>query len=298
MKSKITNPKTNFTFKTLPCFEMKNLKWMMLMLSLFFSAISNAQLYGDFPYNQSFTSGIQPADVSLLTPQGGTTNAATFTPQGVQLTPALNSQFGAIYVATKQFTSSNGIKIEFEYGMYGGSGADGICMFLFDASVGTPVIGASGGALGYGYNRARDPFGFARQTGLTGAYLGIGLDGFTNFKRSVFEATSRYNGVPNATFTQAQSHVTLRGKKGDIINAGIGLGDGYTGYPTLATQTTFATAIGSATIDPATGAYITGGGLADNFNLRTSTLSWDPNNPDYRKCFVELIPHPINVYFA
>ncbi|WP_333696108.1 hypothetical protein, partial [Flavobacterium sp.] len=271
---------------------------LKLILLLFVTNVIQAQIYGDFPYGQTFLSGTQPSEVSLLVPQNNAANSATFTSEGLQLTPASNGRFGAVYVATKQFSSLNGIKIEFEYGMYGGSGADGICMFLFDASVGVPTIGANGGALGYSYNRANQTFSFARQTGLTGAYLGVGLDGFTNFKRSVFEANLRNNGVPNTTFTQQLSHVTLRGAKGVQIDASKGLGDGFTGYPTLTTKSTLSSSIGSATINPSTGLFTTGPGMSENFNLRTSALSWDPSNANYRKCYVELMPHPSGGFYV
>ncbi|WP_332454528.1 DUF6923 family protein [Chryseobacterium aquaticum] len=250
-----------------------------------------AQLYGSFPYSENFTSGSQPSEITLMTPQTGT-NSTTFTTNGMRLTAAVNNQFGAVYINNKQFSSLNGIKIEFEYGMYGGTGADGISVFLFDASVASPMVGSNGGGLGYGYNRAHNTFAANRQTGLSGAYLGIGLDAYGNFKRQVYQGDQRSNGV-QATFAQNGSQVTLRGKRG-TLNLSNGLGLGYTGYPTLITQSTLATAgIGSATINPATGAYITGGGLPANFNLRTTTFSTNPSNADYRKAFIDLIPNAL-----
>lgn len=250
-----------------------------------------AQLYGSFPYSENFTSGSQPSEITLMTPQTGT-NSTTFTTNGMRLTAAVNNQFGAVYINNKQFSSLNGIKIEFEYGMYGGTGADGISVFLFDASVASPMVGSNGGGLGYGYNRAHNTFAANRQTGLSGAYLGIGLDAYGNFKRQVYQGDQRSNGV-QATFAQNGSQVTLRGKRG-TLNLSNGLGLGYTGYPTLITQSTLATAgIGSATINPATGAYVTGGGLPANFNLRTTTFSTNPSNADYRKAFIDLIPNAL-----
>lgn len=263
---------------------------VLVILSESFTMMT-AQLYGSFPYSENFTSGSQPSEITLMTPQTGT-NSTTFTTNGMRLTAAVNNQFGAVYINNKQFSSINGIKIEFEYGMYGGTGADGISVFLFDASVASPMVGSNGGGLGYGYNRAHNTFAANRQTGLSGAYLGIGLDAFGNFKRQVYQGDQRSNGV-QATFAQNGSQVTLRGKRG-TLNLSNGLGLGYTGYPTLITQSTLATAgIGSATINPATGAYITGGGLPANFNLRTTTFSTNPSNADYRKAFIDLIPNAL-----
>lgn len=237
----------------------KNIIKLLFSSALFLGAfhLTKAQLYGDFPYIQTFTSGVQPSEISLLTPQIGS-NSTTFTTNGVQLTSTSNNNFGAIYINNRKFSSVNGIKIEFEYGMYGGTGADGISMFLFDAAVTNPVVGAYGAGLGYGYNRAKNLFGSLRQTGLTGAFLGIGLDAYGNYKRSVFQGDQRSNGITSTTFTQTFSHVTLRGAKGNVINSSIGLGDGYTGYPVLTTQSTLNGTIGAATINPSTGTYTTG----------------------------------------
>jgi len=168
---------------------------LVLVLANGFYENLNAQLCGDFPYNQTFKSGIKPTEISLLMPQIGT-NAVTFTTNGAQLTPSINNSFGAIYLNNHQFSSVNGIKIEFEYGMYGGTGADGISMFLFDASIGSPVVGSYGAGLGYGYNRTNDSGPGLRQTGLTGAFLGVGFDAFGNYKRSVFQGDQRSNGIP------------------------------------------------------------------------------------------------------
>ncbi len=263
----------------------------MLLIILGSCSVIEAQLYGSFPYSENFTSGSQPSEITLMTPQTGT-NSTTFTTNGMRLTSAVNNQFGAVYINNKQFSSINGIKIEFEYGMYGGTGADGLSVFLFDASIASPVVGSNGGGLGYGYNRANNNFAANRQTGLSGAYLGIGLDAFGNFKRQVYQGDQRSNGV-RATFAQNGSHVTLRGKRG-TLNLSNGLGSGYTGYPTLITQSTLASAgVASATINPATGAYITGVGLPANFNLRTTTFTTNPANADYRKAFIELIPNAL-----
>lgn len=254
-----------------------------------FSNIMNAQAYGNFPYFQTFTSAVQPAEITLLNPQNGA-NATTFNTNGMQLTPVDTQQFGAVYVNNKQFSLSNGIKIEFEYAMYGGTGADGISFFLFDAAVGTPTVGAKGAGLGYGYNRANNNYQSNREAGLTGAYLGIGFDSYGNYKRQVFQVDQRSNGIPSLTFTQGASHVTLRGKRG-TLNLPNGLGLGYTGYPVLTTQSTLSGTTGAANLDYTTGIYTTSAGLTDNFNLRASTFTTNPANSDYRKAFIELIPN-------
>lgn len=258
---------------------------------------AQAQLFGDFPYNQSFLSTTQPAEVTK--PTGSGANAATFTTTGLQLTPALTSQFGAVFINDKQFNTSVGIKISFEYAIYGGTGADGLTLFLYDAAVGSPVIGAKGRGMGYAYVRARDLYSAERNDGLTGAYLGIALDAFGNSKNRVFQGDARLNGVTTATdadptWNNAMSHVTLRGARGKFISNN-GLELGRTGYPVLRTQGTLsplASTNGGAIITAA-GTYSFLGGLADNFNLRSGTYTTDPNNVNYRKAFIELFPNAL-----
>lgn len=263
-----------------------------LTLCLFFwnKQKAQAQAYGDFPYFQSFTSGTQPTEVTK--PNGAGTNDATFTTSGLRLTRAINSLFGAIFINDKQFTSSLGIKVSFEYSIYGGNGADGISMFLFDASVTNPVIGAKGGSLGYSYIRTNNDYSSLRKEGLTGAYLSVALDAYGNHKRMVFQSDGRDNGVtaPSGGWSQYESHVTLRGAKGVFIdNNGKGLG--YTGYPVLKTQSTYsATSNASAELNTGTGAYTYGGGTSDNFDLKSGAFTIDPNNSAYRKAFIDLLP--------
>lgn len=119
--------------------------WMVLILvSLGLSQAKAQSIYGDFPYYQSFRTSGQPGEIEKATPQGGKANAATFTTDGLRLTPATAQQFGAVFIKNKQFQSIQGIRIEFEYVMYSGNGADGMSVFLFDASVAIPTIGLPG----------------------------------------------------------------------------------------------------------------------------------------------------------
>lgn len=278
--------------------KKNNINYLQLLrlssLTLLLSAgvlRSDAQLYGDFPYNQSFTSGTQPAEVTA--PTGAGTNAVTFTSNGMLLTPATNSQFGAIFINNKQFSSNNGIKISFEYSIYGGTGADGIAVFLFDAAVANPEVGAIGKALGFAYNRTNNQWSAQRKKGLTGGYLSIGLDAYGNNKNVFFQGEARTNGVPapSGGWSQYTSHVTLRGAVGGFINNN-GLDSGYTGNPVLTTKTTLAAATnGGATLNTLGGGYTYTSGTTDNFDLRPGTFTTVPSNAAYRKAFIDLIPN-------
>jgi hypothetical protein len=92
-------------------------------------------------------------------------------------TPTSNTQGLAGY--HKALPTANGLQIVFDYYSFDGSGADGSLVYLADGSLPRPKRpGASndcGGCLGY------VPSG--RKHGLSGAYLGVGLDEYGDFGR-------------------------------------------------------------------------------------------------------------------
>jgi len=100
----------------------------------------------------------------------------------LRLTKSVNNQKGYAYISSK-FPSTLGALIDFEYKIWrtstsGNSGADGIGIFLFDAS--KPfILGGYGGSLGYAPNTTA-----GTNAGLNGGYIGIGLDEYGNFSRS------------------------------------------------------------------------------------------------------------------
>ena len=108
----------------------------------------------------------------------------------LRLTPASTIQAGAI-TSNFTFPSTQGLQVTFTTYTWGGSGngggsnqgADGISFFLQDGSVGTTLpngtsnIGAYGGSLGYACAQSKGG-------GLTGAYLGLGMDEWGNFLNS------------------------------------------------------------------------------------------------------------------
>ncbi|ETZ22416.1 hypothetical protein [Pedobacter sp. V48] len=277
------------------------LSYGFIILSLFFATAGFGQ-NSTFPYAESFRSTTMPTGIALPLAPGGKVNAATFTMNGLVLTPATTTQFGAVTIDGFQFNSTNGIEINFEYSMYGGvqfdnSYGDGISVFLYDASKTPVTIGSNGHGLGYGFNRA----GYAtdRQQGLTGAYLGIGLDAYGNFKNQFFEDPARTNGITGVTWGgSGRSQLTLRGAQypGGISGTTYGLrGLNYSGYPVLATQGTLNNASGAsaAILNTADGSYTTSSTpfTAPNaFDLRPGALSANPGDANYRKAIIILTP--------
>lgn len=266
---------------------------MMLIISVL---NVNSQSYGNFPYMESFESDIQPPEVSFTSVPTGV-NSAKFTDSGLRLTAAEKGKFGAVFINSLQFKTINGIKIEFEYMIYGGGdtkNADGFSLFLFDASIKNPTIGAKGAGLGYTFNRANNSFSNLRASGLAGAYLGIGFDNYGNFKGKRFQPDSRVNGLSNNGDLDG-SHVTLRGAKGSIYPYYQGANiDGYSGYPVLITQSTISPS-SNKRLNIRSGGYSDFSSsidLNDAFSLRGGEPfdEMQTGNAAYRKAIVELYP--------
>lgn len=103
----------------------------------------------------------------------------------LRLTDTGNNEAGYAYFDTA-FPSSQGFAIDFEYVAWGGTGADGIGVILFDGSTPTFRIGAPGGSFGYAadYNNSGCNFEApnAGLPGLSNGFLGFALDEFGNFQ--------------------------------------------------------------------------------------------------------------------
>ena len=93
----------------------------------------------------------------------------------LRFTNNTNYQTGAI-LSNFTFPSGSGIAITFSTVTYAGTGADGIGFFLLDGSVSPNGVGGSGGSLGYSCSNTN-----AKNEGLAGAYMGLGMDEFGNF---------------------------------------------------------------------------------------------------------------------
>lgn len=158
---------------------------------------------------------------------GGTPLSASLTGNGItdplndgwlRLTNNSGNQAGFAYFDTP-ISLSQGALVQFDYATWGGNGADGYTVFLFDASVPTFDIGASGGSLGY-----------AQKTGIpgiSGGYVGIGVDEYGNFADP---NEGRYLG-PGRT----QNTVTVRGPVSSAAPPTGGT-QGTQSYPWVATS--------------------------------------------------------------
>lgn len=197
----------------------------------------------------------------------------------LRLTNNITYQKGFIYNKDIRIPSTNGLKIEFEYNTYSPSGtlfpigADGICFFLFDASV-LPnfKIGGFGGSLGYAQYKKDDLLtGPVHAAGVTGGYIGVGLDEYGYFARDE-EGRQPQVGASKQPSPQ-KGAVGIRGKgNGDALIPG--------NYPLLAFQRTETLSTPFALV----------GG---NGNARQP----NPLNIGYRKAIITLEPSSNGGYF-
>jgi hypothetical protein len=86
----------------------------------------------------------------------------------LRLTAAANNEKGLALDSGSSFAGNQAVVVRFNYVSWGGTGADGMTLFLYDSSTASPMAGAfAGGGLGY--------------CGGAGGYLAIGLDEYGNF---------------------------------------------------------------------------------------------------------------------
>uniref|UniRef100_UPI0040489730 PKD domain-containing protein n=1 Tax=Algoriphagus sp. TaxID=1872435 RepID=UPI0040489730 len=218
-----------------------------------------------FPYCEKFETASTQANTII----GG---AARLVPGFLRLTSNEKDQRGYTYFDVP-FPSSYGLKAEFEYFSYGGTGVgpgantgDGFSVFLFDADIPVFKVGGFGGSLGY------SPLirvGKAPLEGLSQAYLGIGFDEFGGFGVNI---EGRNGGFPNLGSSQlAPNSIVVRGP-----------GSFFSGYPFVTGKRTMEG--GPDGLSAEDQFPISSGGLN---TLRVT----DPAKTGYRKVFLELQPN-------
>jgi len=286
---------------------------VLLFLIQFISLDGNGQtLITSFPYENSLK-GSSTETPTHISPVGGT----VFTSTGTQLTSTAKSQRGAVILDGASFNSTNGLIIEFDYDMYDGvmyesqDYGDGLSFFLYDGSVPTTddLLGSNGAGLGYTYNRALSNQASAERAGLDGAYLGVALDQFGNFKGRRFQPDSYISGI-NSTITWeggGHSHVTLRGAMSKVALTEISTATEETtnrrfaGYPVLITQSTKAASgtnlgavlnipSGSVPTLPSAIYNMSNTILSNQFDVRGGVSNPSSGQTGYRRAIIELFP--------
>lgn len=181
-----------------------------LLLSLLLLTASGAQAVTLIA--QTFATNPTPWNTGTGWYRGGTTAPAVNT-GWLRLTGTATDSFGYVFYNTA-FSVNQGFVIDFEFLSWGGSGADGLTLFLFNGAVtsGNFRIGDEGGSLGYANGCNNDD-------GMESAYLGVAFDEFGNFANPADRCKS---GGPGAV----ADAVTLRGA-GDYTTGAVGTNYAY-----------------------------------------------------------------------
>ncbi|MGD9971135.1 MAG: Calx-beta domain-containing protein, partial [Sulfuricurvum sp.] len=187
-------------------------------------------------YSDNFNSGTATGNNWRVLKSSG-----TYTPGYVnnrmQLTDAVGNRATAITKDYEFSASQNLIIAEFTHYAYGGNGADGMALVLYDSSVGaTPTVGAFGGSLGYAQksNPGSDCTVSGGCPGFQGGWIGLGIDEYGNYSNP---SEGRIGG-PGFT----SDAVAIRGK-----------GSGQSGYKYLAGTGTLTPSIDASGTTPKPG---------------------------------------------
>ena len=214
-------------WRSISLFLMAMAIWLMCVGASYGYIIINAPMTGTDQTNWQV--GGNPTS-ALLTGNG------TIDPVGsgwLRLTNNSGNQTGYAYNTTP-FDLSQGLLVQFDYATWGGTGADGYSVYLFDAGVPSPgpgfVIGAFGGSLGYAQKLSTATCNPPATTvpGITGGYVGIGVDEYGNF---AYGCEGRYLG----NSLQANT-VTIRGSVVGFGGGLVGSTQGATSYPWIVTS--------------------------------------------------------------
>ncbi|RFS24698.1 PKD domain-containing protein [Chitinophaga silvatica] len=164
---------------------LRRFAFFLLLVTVFTSEIQ-----AQFTIRESFGENSLVSSRLVLGGAAQLTAASGVDPLGsgwLRLTGATTNQTGYCFV-NEGFPANLGVFIEFEYTAWSTTNAvpeaDGFSVFLFDSSYvpGTFQLGQDGGALGYGeVDAATHPTGWSLGPGLTGGYVGLGLDEFGNY---------------------------------------------------------------------------------------------------------------------
>jgi len=137
---------------------------MCLLLATGYAAPAGAQFKLQQTFENTTAPGWTLSDSALLTAPSIDAAGSGW----LRLTAAMDYEKGLALNDAFSFTANQPVVVEFDYVSWGGTGADGMTLFLYDPTVTSPMSNAAvGGGLGYCVG--------------AGGYLGIGLDEYGNF---------------------------------------------------------------------------------------------------------------------
>lgn len=238
------------------------------------------------PTSNSIYSSIPSCDV--VTPSSGGTMISPADAPGsgaLRLTPAKGSEHGAI-VSNYSMSSTAGLQVTFTTYAYAGSkdglaseGADGLSFFLQDATYGTsvggsPNLGSWGGSLAYSCSNTNPNY-----TGLTGGYLGLGMDEYGNFLNGGSGNDNTATGIPiqtvdtghgaNSFYSGSYQQANRIGLRGAGVVSAYWLNKWYSSLYTSGNASTAKTAVLNTC---KTGLLQNGGSGTKKYSI--SALSW------------------------
>jgi hypothetical protein len=151
--------------------------WLWCILLAVFAAPANAQFKLQETFENTAAPGWTLTDSAILTAPSIDADGSGW----LRLTAAVGTEKGVALNSGFSFAGNQAVAVEFNYVSWGGTGADGMTLFLYDSSTGSPMAGAfTGGGLGY--------------CGGAGGYLAIGLDEFGNFSNPSDKCTPASHG--------------------------------------------------------------------------------------------------------
>ncbi len=207
----------------------------MTGIALCLSLVQTAQ--AQFNINETFRNNTIASGITLGGNARLTSGAGDPQGQGwLRLTSDSNYQAG--YAVIQQaFPSAMGVLVDFEYVTWSrpgdGSGADGISLFLFDATQSDSFrVGGYGGSLGYSKR--------TEAAGLSGGYLGLGLDEFGNYSNPTEGRVGGPGFIKNAVVLRgpAPNYAYLSGNQVITDDGGTGDNGGIDYNSTTATRPT------------------------------------------------------------
>jgi len=123
---------------------------------------------------------------------------------------------GGAIISSTPFDATNGVQITFKTVTYRGDsggtqgdGADGISFFMIDGSV-APSIGSAGGSLSYSCSNPGNLNGHPTVDGVTGAYIGLGIDEYGNFLNAPDNTASGFGQQGNRIGLRGAGNVSWR----------------------------------------------------------------------------------------